>query len=230
MTRGILVTSCSEELGLDTTAAGAELAAMQRWANEAVLDVLTKTRCRVQLGDLTLVVNEGDYRLDVDILALTEAFLPSGTTKLIIVGLQDILELRRVNASVPSGYGVRRLAIEGSFAMVWPIPTSAEVIRYVFVPKPTAMTSDAHDPATITYGGIPEEYHESLLLYMNWKGARADGAKPPHTPKEYHDLYRESLVDIKKAHAHKSDTRGRLRPARVGYPDWPAGPRRNDVY
>jgi hypothetical protein len=229
VTRGTLVTSCSEELRLDTTASTAELAAIQRWANEAVLDFLVRTRVRVTLGDLVLTPTVGDYRLDANILALTEAYIPGSTDKLLIVGLDDIIELRRVNASLPQGFGTQRMGIEGSLAMVWPTPTAADTIRYVFVPKPTAMSADANDPAVDTYGGVPEEYHEGLLLYMNWKGSRYDGAAAPHSPKEYWDLYREYCVSTRKAHRMKSGERGKLVMAKVGYPDRMSVPRRNDT-
>jgi hypothetical protein len=227
--RGILVTSCAEELHLDQTVGLPEIAAIQRWANEAVLDFLGRTRVRVTLGDLVLTPGAGDYRLDVAILALTEAFIPNTTDKLLVVGLDDIIELRRVNATLPQGFGTQRIGIEGSFAMVWPTPTTAGTIRYVFVPKPTAMSADANDPAVDTYGGVPEEYHEGLLLYMLWKGSRYDGAAAPHTPKEYWDLYREYCVNTRKAHRMKSGERGKLVMAKVGYPDRMSVPRRNDT-
>lgn len=231
MNRGTLVLSCSEELKLDDDSGTAERIAQERWANEAVLDFLVKTRCRVTLGDLTLVVGSGDYRLDVDILALTEAYIPNSTDKLVIVGLDDIIELRRVNAALPQGFGTQRIGIEGSLAMVWPTPTTtpAGTIRYVYVPKPAPMDSDDDDPAQEDFGGIPEEYHEGLLLYMLWKGARYDSSVSPHSPKEYSDLYREYCINTRKAHRMKSGERGKLVRPKIGYPDMPSTPRRNDT-
>lgn len=225
MTRGQLVSRVAFKLSLNTTAGDTELAYLQDLANEGVVDVLLKTHCRVEIGELTMVVGQKDYRLDTTVLAILTHTIEASTSPITLVTPADINDMRRASTVASP---VRYLAFEGDLVMVYPTPSEADIIRFLFVARPTAMTQDSHDPSNSTYGGIPTEYHRAIEYYMLWQAAEYDDKAAPQKPLEYKSLYQAELVDVKKAHRKKAQ-RG-LNPARVGYPGNVNYPKRNDVY
>ena len=225
MNRGQLVERVGHKLSFDTSAGSDELALLEAWANEGVVDVLTRAKCFVDIGELTLSANQKDYRLDNSILAILERTIETSYTPLTVVSAADMYDYRRgQTASSPA----RFLAAEGSLLMVYPTPTEAQVIRFLFVPRPLPMTDDAHDPSNATYGGIPSESHRAIEYFMLWQGAEYDDKAIPQKPAEVKALYLDEIREVKKKHRMKSG-RG-LSPARVGYPDTHRYIRRNDVY
>jgi len=231
MNRGQLVFECSRALGLDDTASGDELTLMQRWANRGVKDVLLRTYCYVDLGDMTLSAAVTDYRIDSSILAIRNMHVTSATdtsqvSPLPIVDMQTVDEYLDAN---PAAADPTMAAFYGTLLRVAPTPSGANVIRFYYTPNPSDMTDDTHDPSNATYGGIPAEYHEGILYYMLWKGAEYDDKQAALSPKEYRQAYEGLLADIRKQLRKKSG-RG-LNPARVGYPMHSRfGTSRNDVY
>jgi len=225
VTRGDLIRHCGLELGLDRTASSDEQLLMVDWANDGVVDVLMASRCHLTTGDLPLTIGEGDYQTDATILAVDDRTIEANTFPIQLVSISDIYEARRGNISADY---VMKLAFEGDMMMVWPTPSSAVTVRYVYVPKPTAMTADGNDPSTATYGGVPTWGHHAILCYMLWRGARYDGKRAPHTPRDYHDFYQLELHKIKK---RLSRIAGRSPLGMTaGYPDQPSAGRRNDIY
>ena len=226
MNRGQLVTRVARKLSLDTTVGGEELTLLQEWANEAVVEVLVKTRCFVDIGELTLSAGVKDYRIDATVLTILERTIETSYAPITVLSPADIYDLRRgQNVSSPARY----LASEGGLLMVYPTPASSgEVIRFLFVPKPTLMTSDAHDPSETTYGGILTEYHFALESYMTWKAAEYDDKMAPAKPVDLMALFEKDCREVRRRHRSKAG-RG-FSPARVGYPGTHRYPRRNDVY
>lgn len=237
MNRGQLVFECSRALGLDDTSGGDELILMQRWANRGVRDVLLRTYCYVDLGDMTLAAAVTDYRIDSSILAIRNMHITSATdtsqvSPLHIVDMQTVDEYLDSN---PAAADPTMAAFYGTLLRVAPTPSAANVVRFYYTPKPTEMTADgtatadANDPSIAAYGGIPEEYHEGILYYMLWKGAEYDDKQSALSPKEYRQAYEGLLADMRKQLRKKSG-RG-LNQARVGYPARSRfGSSRNDVY
>jgi hypothetical protein len=197
----------TRKLGLDSTTGSDEQNMVGEHLNEAVLDVLLETHLRVSVGTATLAANESDYELDADILAIDTVL--AGTVPMVRMSPDQILDLRRGSAT--SSSGVMRYAVSGSnLLMVWPTPSSASTLTIYFVPKPTAMSADTHDPSESTYGGIPVEHHKGLELYALWQGADYD-----NNPKAdaYYGQYTAWQAKIRKARVHKGGTklpRGRL--------------------
>lgn len=225
--RGRLIAKTAATLGLDTTAGSDELTLLREWAQEGVHDVLIRTHCRVELGDLTFQANVSDYRVDQAVLALDEETLTSATYNLELVTPGEIYRKRLAASPSPDGT-VTSLAIEGDLMLVYPTPTTASTIRYLYVARPTAMVDDNSDPSSSTYGGIPVELHLCIEHYMLWRGSIYDGTRVPLTPKDYLELYLQMCKDGRKATRHKA-MRG-LYPTKHGYPDRRYVGRRNDIY
>lgn len=225
MTRGRLIARVAAAIGLSVT--GEELTLLQEWADEAVVDVLLRTHCRVELGDITLSAGVGDYRLDTNVLAVEERSITGATYGYNVVSLGDIYEMRLRDAAAPVDQ-IIALAVEGDLMLVYPTPTATQTIRYVYVAKPTAMTSDSHDPSTSTYGGIPTEYHDCIETYMLREAAKYDGKTTSPTWAEYDSDYDKKCAYARKE-TRKKAKRGLLA-ARVGYPGRSHVGRRNDVY
>lgn len=229
MNRGALISRVSQKLGIDLTAGTDELALMQGWANEAVVDVLVRTHIYIAIGDLALTSGTAEYRLDSTILAIDDGrgSTPAGIGHYEVIGLADMIDIQA--ASLQSASMRKYIAIEGDLLIVSPTPSTGESLRFFYVPRPTAMTSDSHDPSTSTYGGIPSECHRAIEYYMLWQGSEYDDKRTAMTPQDYFKLY---LAECQEVVRMRNRKRGRgLLPARVGYP----GSRRkaglrNDAY
>jgi hypothetical protein len=109
--------------------------------------------------------------LAIDDIQVTGAdaqiWLPQRTTP------AEILRMRRSDSG-PSGTA-RYYALNGNDLLMWfPALAVGDVVTMYYVPKPTEMSSAAHDPTSDTYGGIPVEYHPALIEYAKWKMADYD--------------------------------------------------------
>lgn len=225
MNRGQLVKRVAQKLSFDQTPGSEELVLLQDYANEGVVEVLLKTHCFVDIGELVLVPGTKDYRLDNTVLEILARTIEASFSPINVIAMDDMLDLRRGgNVSSPARY----LAGEGNLVMVYPTPSAADVIRFFYVPRPSAMTDDSHDPSNTTYGGIPAEYHRAIEYYMLWQGAEYDDKAAPAKPTDMMALFEKECRDVRTKHRRKFG-RG-LPPARVGYPGEHRYPRRNDTY
>jgi hypothetical protein len=226
MTRGQLVTRVQIKLGMTDDAEA--LAFLQDVANEGVVDLLIKTHCYIERGDMTLTVNVSEYRLDSVILAIDNGRVTtaSGTAPYELISQDEMIDYQ---SSSPVGSGVNKyVSIMGDLMTVAPTPgSSGEIIRFWHVPRPTLMTLDSHDPSNPTYGGIPTEYHRAIEYYMLWQGAEYDDKVTALDAQKYQAAYESECQNVRKRLRRKAG-RG-LRGGRVGYP-----PRfrtgRNDTY
>jgi len=99
------------ELGLDDTASGDEDNLLGRRLNEAVREVLMRTRVRVAVATVDLTGDEGDYELPTDILAVNN-IIGSDGKPLERVSVEEIHELRR--GTNPQGTSPRKYAVDGA--------------------------------------------------------------------------------------------------------------------
>jgi hypothetical protein len=163
----------SKRLGLDETASGTEDVLLGYELNDAVRDVLTRTRCNVNKATDTIDTAGQDQDLSaVPLLVLDisvsgsdgQVWLPERTTR------AEILRMAR-----GAGTGsARYYAHEGSLWSFYPALAAGDIVTLYYVPKPTEMSSGSHDPATETYGNIPVEFHPALIEYAAWKMADYD--------------------------------------------------------
>jgi hypothetical protein len=231
MTRGRLIAHTAAKLGFETTADSEELLLMQEWAQKGVVDVLLRTHCYVEVGDMLLTAGVSEYRLDADILAvLNDRITSSGDKRHFdVVTLAEIIDYQNANAAyVSSTSGATKVAFEGNLMVTYPAAATADTIRFFYVPRPTDMTEDSHDPSVAAYGGIPTEYHDAILYYMLWQGAEYDDKRAALGPGDYFSIYDGLCKEYRQMHRKKA-SRG-IRPARVGYPANRNLGRRNDVY
>lgn len=242
MTRGQIVFEVSRSLGLDDTASSDELTLMQRWVNRGIVDILMKTRCYMDLGTMTLISGVTDYRLDTNILVVNQITVPDTAGNVIeldSINMNDILPY--LSSQIATTTSPLYAAIEGTFMRVAPAPTSAVVLTYLYVPKPTEIPadgttgSDGLDPSTAAYGGIPTEYHDAIVDFVLWQAAEYDdkggGFYRGHAfapGSAYQSQYQARIAEILKEHRRKAG-RG-MHAGRVGYPDRIRVGRRNDVY
>jgi hypothetical protein len=196
MTRGDLIRHTALEFGLDKTSGGDEQLLMIDWANEGVRSVLLDTHCRVEVGDQTLAGGSEDFRSDSSILAVLDITISSQTTKPQLITVEEMNDIRRsTSASSPD---VTRFAYQGDLLMIWPKPSSNITVRYVYIAKPTEMTSDSHDPSSTTYGSVPIYAHQAILAYMRWRAALLSQVKAPHPPQQYLQFYVDECSRVRK--------------------------------
>jgi len=169
MTRGQLKTRVARILGLAVGSdddSVVEIALLEELANEAVVDILSRTRVFVRTTNPTLVV--GALTVDVPDTSLR------------------VLGVSRTGAgeTLPSVLeeGNRETLDTGQYAfmsfdqiLLGQALTTGDVITVEHVPAPTAMTNDAHDPSSETYGGVPVQFHRAILDYMCWHAAAKEG-------------------------------------------------------
>jgi len=149
---------------------------LEELANEAVLDILTRTRVHVRRGEAALAEGSSDFDVDDEILRIHG--IHRGSEGLLLYE-QPREELRT------DGYafaGLSRLTL-GQPAGI------GETVTFWYTPKPTPMTNDAHDPADQTYGRIPDEYHKAIVDYMLWHAADMSGDQEAGRGEKYRVLY-----------------------------------------
>lgn len=227
MTLGDLIFVVSRKTGLDDTAATDERTLLVKWANDGVVKVLIQTGCHVEIGDMPLTIAKAEYRTDATMLSAKDfrsANSPNSTIELISMGQMLVQQL-----SAQSGSPIRQVAIDGDFLIVYPTPSVADTIRWIYVPKPTRMTADANDLAVVTYGGIQEEYQDAVEMYMVWQAGLYDDKRAPEPPKELFAQFRLRCNEIKNELRKKGGVKQK-RPI-VGYPGGQVTvAKRNDVY
>jgi hypothetical protein len=237
-----MIFEVSRSLGLDDTVASDELILMQRWCNRGIVDVLEKTKCYVDIGTMQLQSGVTDYRIDTNILAVDNITVPdllNNPRELDVIDMTDLLQY--LGGAVVGTDAPWKAAIEGTLLRVAPAPSSAITLTYFYVPRPSPITADgttaqdATDPSTATYGGIPPEYHDAIMMYMTWRAAeynqQGGGFYRGHAfapGSAFKGIYDDRIASIKKAYRKKAG-RG-LHAGRVGYPDRQSAPTRNDVY
>ena len=173
----VLRSRVSKRLGLDETASGTEETLVTYELNDAVRDFLLRTRANVNRASITISVETDDLDTSTNILALlnisvtgtdSQQWLPERTSP------TEILRMRRAS-SVTTGGVARFYASQGnSMLMFYPPLGVNAVVTIYYVPRPTEMSTGAHDPSNETYGGIPVEYHPALIEYAAWKMADYD--------------------------------------------------------
>ena len=200
------------ELGLDDTIGGDEEIMLERRINEAVREVLIRTRCRVAVATVDLTADEANYELPTDILAINK-IVNSDSRPLERESVEYIHELRR--GLNPGGTNVSRYAVDGAnLLMIYPMPDSAGELTVYHVPRPTEMSQGAHDPSSVTYGGIPPEYHPLIELWTCALMASADDDGSSGMGQLYEQRFEKSI--IKSRHTIRKRGGRTLGPARVG--------------
>jgi hypothetical protein len=176
-----MITRVSRIVGLGSSDAHSveERALLEELANEAVLDVLRRTRLAMRCVDITLVAGEREYELADEILTLHNLKTAAGTE----LNEYATGDIRRVGSGGYAVVGYNRLVLG------WEPDADGLTISAWYQRRPTPMSDDTHDPSNITYGGIPEEFHPALINYMCWHAAASVGESATGLGERYRILY-----------------------------------------
>jgi len=193
-----LRTRVSSKLGLDNASGSSEQLLVDGWLNEGVIEVLLRTHCTVETGDMATTADVWDYQLDTDILAIRDLWRTDAAgdvAPVIRLSEQEILELHRFSPGGDAAY--TRYAVSGSnLLLVWPTPAAAYTFDLLYVPRPTAMSAGSHDPSTLTYGRIPAEFHKAIEYYALWQGAEYDENQGAQGGERYRTLFENYLSAV----------------------------------
>lgn len=153
--------------------------------NEAVIDVLLRTRIHVRCLVLGLIDGESEYELDDAILRLYNVAGDAG--EMTQVDPSDLAD----NSGAFSVLGQNRLKIG------W-LPGDGETIKAWYTPRPTPMSTDDDDPAAAQFGNIPPEFHPALVNYGAWHLADSSGDQASGRGEAYRARYegKQGLAEI----------------------------------
>jgi len=147
---------------------------LNRLANEAVLDVLSRTRVHVRDAVATMPANATEFDIDEQVLRMFGVKM-NGVP--LYEGNRDSL--------LTDEY-----AFAGFTRIVLGAATSAgDQMLFWYTPKPTPMSADSHDPSTQTYGRIPAIFHYALVDYMCWWAADKLGDQGAGRGEKYRVTY-----------------------------------------
>lgn len=190
----------SNELGLDQTASGTEDVLLGRRLNEAVREVLLRTHCYVKTGTITLAASDWEYELtdalSDDPLAIHN-LLTSDSKPLERVPVDQIHELRRASTTSTATYTYRYAVDGANLLLIYPAPAAAGTLTVYYVPKPTEMSSGAHDPATATYGNIPVQWHDAIELWAMHKLGSYDDDASSQMGGSYLQQFEKRVTEIR---------------------------------
>jgi hypothetical protein len=202
----------SAKLGLDNTVAG-DQGLIDSWVNEAVSEVLTRSRVNVAVGTMALTSGSSDYTLPTQILALDEMYVTSAgsSTDTYQMYRKNPLEILQMRIGGAGGTPpVRFYAISGtSLLMVYPTPAAADVLTLYYVPRPATLTTGTDTPSD-----IPVEWHKVVEYYGCWQAAQFTDSATTQEGNLYRQLYEDELRLMKRAAIHRGGRK--LSPAVVG--------------
>ncbi len=160
MTRGQIVTRVAQIMGMAGSGVDSaeELTLLQDFVNDAVLDILLRTKVHVRRTSLLLDAGITEYDLQQPVIRIWNLYSED-------VELQEVTE---GNLSSFDGETVFQFVGYNRLVLGWE-PSAGDTLEAWYTPRPTKMTSDAHDPAVVTYGLIPEEFHKAIINSCCWR-------------------------------------------------------------
>lgn len=176
---------------------------MDEWINQAVTDVVLRTRCKVSSTTIAMSAGTKDYTLDTAILQILEAYITSSNQDYALerITVEEILRLRRTTASNTSP--ARYYALAGAnLLMVWPTPSASDTITVYYVPRPATLSSGSDTPSE-----IPTEFHKLVEWYALAEAADYDDDGSSGVGAYYLQRYEKGIAEAKKAIARKGRTR-----------------------
>lgn len=208
-----LKTEVVEELGdINVTDDATKLA---RWLNRGVRDFLRKTRCyQDQITVTPGAVSE--YTLAAAVLDVVDLAVQGQRRP---VERQPVFEIRaRLRGDSSAGASLSSFALAGNnLLLFYPALSATTVIDMLVVPAPTAMSSDSHDPSNATYGGVPEDYHDAVALYAEWRIASTNDDASSSQGARYKEWYEQRVTECRRELNRKGGHRLARASLRRGY-------------
>lgn len=186
-------TAVSAEVGLDNTASG-DQPLIDNAVNEAVTDVVLRTRCRVRAATLALTIGTKDYTIDTAVLLILDAYLTMAGIDYPLerVGVDELLTWRR--ASVGNVSPAQMYAVAGSdLFMIYPTPATADTITFYYVPRPATLSVSSDTPSE-----VPAEFHPAVTLYADWQLASLADDNSSQNGAAYQARYEQEIRRIKR--------------------------------
>jgi hypothetical protein len=184
-----------------STSTAADLALIDAWANDAVIQFLKDTKVNVLQASLSLTAGTPDYTLDTDILAFTDVWLDHSQYDRIMepTDSRQIMKMRLQGsvAGVPPQY----YALQGAnLIMLHPAPSAnTDKLNIIYVPRPTSTLSASSDtPSATAYGNIPSEYHSVLEAYVKWKACEAEEHRASENGQMFMAEYNTGIARVRR--------------------------------
>ncbi len=177
-------------------------------ANEAVRDFLLETGVKVVAANASLTASTWEYTLDASVLTIKGAYVDGSTDSHAEQVSPETLRTMQIASSATQTGVTLYYALEGNdLLLVYPTPSEAATLKMYVVQKPTEMSSDSHDPADATYGGVPSEHHPALLAYMYWHLASQDDDASSAQGERYEKRYEKLCKRARKVTNMKGNVR-----------------------
>lgn len=197
-----------------------DLALIDSWVNEAVVQFLKDTKINVIPAVLGVTAGSGDYTLDTDILAFTDVWYEPASGEQVMLEPVDSREIARMRLTDGvTETSPRYYALQGAHLLqIYPAPaSSSDQLHLLYTPRPAAMSATSDAPSDATKGNIPEEYHPNLEAYAKWKAAQADDHRPSEFGMNFQAEYERGVSMARASINRKSGAfRGRKTLARTG--------------
>jgi hypothetical protein len=150
--------------------------------NEAVVDILSRTRLNVKCLDISLTIGEREYDFGGSILAMHNIKRTPAAL--------DTSELQEVAAGDIHRVGTGHYAIAGYNRLIigWD-PETGDELEAWYTPKPTPMTADGDDPSASNFGNIPSQFHDAIVEYGCWKMSDMAGDQASGRGEKYRIAY-----------------------------------------
>lgn len=200
-------------VGIDAATANSatsqEYALFLSWLNEGVVEFLRKTKVYKRTASLSMTADEEDYAIDSDILAFEDVtYTPSEGVGVSLTQIDtwQIRDMRLPSATIstdPAYY-----SYEGQTIMLYPTPrSSSDTLHMLYVPRPTALSTTAHNPSGGDYGGVPAEYHHVIESYVKWKAGEHANDKSSGNGQAWKQEFESGVVDARVAEQRKAGMR-----------------------
>ena len=199
--------------GMEYSAAGTDRDLIDSWCSEAVREILIRTHCYTAATTVETTADEWQYDLSSNVMVVKLIWRDGETSDMVRVAPDEIIELRRSNSTSSSDSSLMWAMVGTNMLMFHPTPTSVFTVSLVYVPRPTELSFDTHDPSNPAYGGIPVEYHKAIELWALSNASDHEHEGRTQSGQKYLVEFEAYIARIKAGVNRKG---GRLPAARVG--------------
>lgn len=197
-------TNISAKIGLDNSTTG-DQSLIDGWVNDAYVDVVRRTNCKVQSATASLTSGTKDYTLTTlfsSVMKLIEIYVTSsGSDYKLARTTPDKIVSMRLSSSAnvsPAQY----YAVAGDLLMIYPTPAAADTVTAYYVKQPTALSVSSDSPSD-----VPTEYHKLLEWYALAEAGDYDDDQSSAQGERYRQRYEFELVRMKRDLALRGDNR-----------------------
>jgi hypothetical protein len=171
---------------------------LSRWVNQAIVDVMLRTKAKVMSATMTTTANVSDYTLSTDILRIT--YLKGSDGRILERVSEEEIHDRRHGTS--TGTAMRYALGGANLLMLYPTPTTAEQLHVYYVPRPVTLSAAGDIPSE-----IPAEYHDVIVWGALARAADFDDDMGTGQGAGYMAQYEQGILRIKQYLSKKGGTK-----------------------